>query len=339
MPVGADVVSLTRDQILGYRRRASYLETRLKFASRSLMKAAHAGLTDSMPRAALLSLHARVDAIEPNSWGDESLAQVWGPRFSAYVVAAGDHAPFTLGRMPRSGNRRAMAEETVARLAAFLGNERMEYSAAGKAMGVSPNSLRYATLTGRVMIRWEGSGKPLIWVVAEPTIGEEEARRELLRRYLHVFGVGTVDGFGSWAGVNRTQASLTFDEIAAELLPVATPLGAAAALLANEAELRKKTDRSHTVRLLPSGDTYFLLHGDDRPLLVPDEGRRPELWTSRVWPGAVLVGNEIAGTWRRSGGAISISLWADLSGAQRTAVTAEAESFPIDQQPIEVSWD
>ena len=53
-----------------------------------------------MPRAALLSIHARVEGTEPTSWEDPSLVQVWGPRFSAYVVAERDYALFTVGGLP-----------------------------------------------------------------------------------------------------------------------------------------------------------------------------------------------------------------------------------------------
>jgi hypothetical protein len=45
-------------------------------------------------------------------------------------------------------------------------------------------------------------------------------------------------------------------------------------------------------RLLPSGDTWFKLHGADRELLVPNERQRRAPWTYRVWPGALLVEGE-----------------------------------------------
>ena len=44
------------------------------------LDAVWAGLQDSMPRAALLSIHARMAGTEPESWEDPSLVQVWGPR-------------------------------------------------------------------------------------------------------------------------------------------------------------------------------------------------------------------------------------------------------------------
>ena len=40
--------------------------------------------------------------------------------------------------------------------------------------------------------------------------------------------------------------------------------------------------------------------GAERELLVPAAEQRGQLWTSRVWPGALLVDGEIRGTWRRA---------------------------------------
>src|SRR5512132_4694759 len=91
---------VTRQQILAFRRRVGALDERMPQGSQSLRQAAWAGLQDSMPRAALLSLHARVAEIESSSWEDPSLAQLWGPRYSTYVVAQRDFALFSLGRLP-----------------------------------------------------------------------------------------------------------------------------------------------------------------------------------------------------------------------------------------------
>jgi len=85
-----------------------------------------------MPRAAVLSIHARVAGAEPSSWEHSSLVQVWGPRFSAYVVAARDHAVFTLGRLPDDARGLHRAEDTAARLHAFLDGRRMRYDEAGR---------------------------------------------------------------------------------------------------------------------------------------------------------------------------------------------------------------
>src|SRR5436190_21473909 len=91
---------VTRQQILAFRRRVGALDERLPRGARSLRQAAWAGLQDSMPRAALLSIHARVDGPRPSTWEDPSLVQVWGPPLSLYALAACDPAILTLGRHP-----------------------------------------------------------------------------------------------------------------------------------------------------------------------------------------------------------------------------------------------
>jgi hypothetical protein len=192
-----------------------------------------------------------------------------------------------------------------------------------------------------VLIRWEGARQPTVWTVPAPDIDPVDARRELARRYLHVFGPTTAASFAVWAGISLPQARATFESLARSLTAVRTPIGDALILSSDEAALRAPVSPSTAVRLLPSGDAYYLLQGVDRELLVPDAARRGEVWTSRVWPGALLVAGEIVGTWRRSQGAVSIQSWRRLTRAERAAVEAEAASLPLPavEGQITVSWD
>lgn len=292
-----------------------------------------------MPRAAVLSIHARVEGTEPSTWEDPSLAQLWGPRYHAYVVAERDLAVFSLGRLPEDGKTRRTAEDLAARLHASLDGRRMPYGDAGQAIGVPGNALRYAALTGTVAIRWEGARQPTVWTVPPPEIDAREARLELARRYLHVFGPATPQAFGEWAGIAVRAALEAFGAL--PLTPVRTPIGDAWILTRDEATFRMPSVNPAPARLLPSGDTYFLLQGADRQLLVPDADRRGELWTSRVWPGALLVGGEVVGTWRRAQEATTIQTWRRLSRAERDAVEAEAASLPLPgvEGKIIVRWD
>lgn len=294
-----------------------------------------------MPRAALLSLHARVHGTRPDGWADPTLVQVWGPRFSVFAVPAGDVAAFTLGRLPAGGTARRRAEETADRLDRFLSGRRMSYRAAGEGLGVHPNSLRYAAPTGRVMVRWEGHGQPVVWTVDPPDVPEQEARRDLARRYLHVFGPGTIPGFAQWAGVKLSTAEATFKALGDELAAAVTPIGTAWMLADDVAGARNAPDhRPASARLLPSGDAYFLCWGSDRDLLVPEVPRREVLWTSRVWPGAILVDGEIVGIWRRAGVDVELAPWCRLSGRQRSAVEAEAAALPIPgaEPAVKMRW-
>ena len=195
-------LELTRSQILAFRRRATALDERLPRGRRALRRAAWAGLQDSMPRAALLSIHARMAGTEPASWEDPSLVQVWGPRFSTYVVAKRDLAVFTLGRLPDEGGPLKRAQDIAARLQSALAGRRMPQGAAARVMGVKhANLLRYAAPTGTVVIRWDGSRQPDVWNVPAPEMDPHEARLELARRYLQVFGPATPEAFATWAGI------------------------------------------------------------------------------------------------------------------------------------------
>src|SRR5215218_6855077 len=253
-------LDLTRSQILAFRRHVGALDERLPRGARSLRRAAWAGLQDSMPRAALLSIHARVDGTHPSSWEDPSLVQVWGPRFSTYVVPARDRAVFTLGRLPDDARG---------------------------------------------------------------------ARLELARRYLHVFGPTTPESFAQWAGIGLQQGIEAFEALRGTLTPVRSPIGDAWILTRDEPAFRAPEGPAAPARLLPSGDAYFLLQGADRELLVADAERRSALWTSRVWPGAVLVEGEIVGTWRRAERTMMVQPWERLSRTARDAVQAEAEALPL----------
>jgi hypothetical protein len=294
-----------------------------------------------VPRAALLSIHARVDGAHPSSWEDRSLVQIWGPRFSTYVVAARDRAVFTLGRLPEAGPGRRRAEELAARLHGFLDGRRMTDVEAGRGLGEDPNRLRYAAATGSVLIRWEGARAPVVWTVPPPEVDPAEARLELACRYLRVFGPSTPAAFAQWAGIKPAPAQAAFEALNGALTAVRTPIGEAWILSRDEPAFRAPGGRAAAARLLPSGDAYFLLHGADRELLVPDAARRATLWTSRVWPGAVLVAGEVAGTWRRAQANLTIQAWRRLSRAERNAVEAEATSLPVPGADvgIAVRWD
>ena len=322
-------LDLTRAQILAFRRRAQALDERLKPGRTSLRRAAWAGLQDSVPRSALLSIHARVEGTRSSTWEDPALVQLWGPRFAAYVVPARDLAPFSLGRLPDDVKGRRRAEDLAARLHALLGGRRTTYGEAGQRLGVHPNLLRYAGATGTVLIRWDGAHQPTVWTVPAPNVDPRTARLELVRRYLHVFGPSTPAAFARWAGIGAKGALLAFDALRAWLTPARTPIGDGLILSQDERTFREPPGSPAAARLLPSGDPYFLSQGAERELLVSEADHRAALWTPRVWPGALLVAGEIVGTWRRADTAFTIHPWRRLSRPERDAVMAEAESMPL----------
>lgn len=329
---------LTREQILAYRRRVQALDQRLPPGSASLRRAAGIGLQDSVPRSALHALHARVTNVRPDALDDPSLIQVWGPRYAVYVVPAGEHVPFTLGRMPAGGRLPARAQDLAVRAETYLAGRRLRAEEVARAIGTRHlNEIRYAALTGTLMIRWDGARDPLVWTVPRSRFTPEAALQELARRYLHMLGPSTVDAFTRWGGLDARATYRAFEALAAELLPLRTPLGEALILAADEPALRQQPEPTDAVRLLPSGDHYYLLWNADRELLVPQPAHRARLWTTRVWPGAVLIAGEIVGTWRRSKAMVQVAPWRRLTATERQGIEAEAASLPLPEVTTERS--
>ena len=140
---------------------------------------------------------------------------------------------------------------------------------------------------------------------------------------------------------DRAEAATRSTGSMARSYAVRTPVGDSWVLASDEPAFRAPAGPTARARLLPSGDTYFLLFGAERELLVPEADRRATLWTPRVWPGAVLVGGDVVGTWRRAGAIVTIESWRRLEPTEREAIEAEAASLPLPgiEARIDVRWE
>lgn len=291
-----------------------------------------------MPRSAVLSVHARMEGTTSDVWEDPALVQVWGPRYSVYVIPAEDLAVFTLGRLPDETDARGKAFEIAKQLEDLLGDGTMPFGDAGRALGVHPNRLRYAAATGTLLVRWDGARQPTVRSIEAPTFDPREARDELARRYLHTYGPSTPERFGAWAGISSKSARATFDGLQTSLNAVSTPIGNAWVLDEDAEALRTAAETSSAARLLPSGDSFYLLWGDERTLLVPEAKRRAALWTPRVWPGAILIEGEVVGTWRRSKTKVIAEPWIRLPKGLRDAVAEEVSNLPLPDGQASLEW-
>lgn len=334
--VGSTVmpVIVTRDQIVARRLRTSHLDRRL--ARKDIDLAAYVGLQDSVPRSALLSLHARVEDVDFGAWDDPRLVQVWGPRGAVYVIPKVDFAVFTLGRLPRDADHRRMVEEDGQRIRKLLKvSDRPHLTTA---TGGSVRRVREAAATGTIRIRWDGSNTE-VWTAEPPDADVEKCRLELARRYLHVFAPSTSSHFAMWAGIDRQDAADTWEALRDELVDVQvnksvrqisaeTHRGATA----EEDEIPK------TTRLLPPGDTYLLAR--DREIVIPEKQNRSQLWPQdNVPPGGLLVDGELAGTWRRQHHAFTISTWRSVASAVKYLIQTEIHEMPpLGTGEPTVSW-
>jgi hypothetical protein len=167
-----------------------------------------------------------MEKTDPSVWEDESYVQVRGPRYSVFVVPAQDVAVFTLGRLPERERARRRAHDLEARLRALLEGRSMRLGVAAAAVGRHHNELRYAATTGAVVIRWDGAVQPTLWMTEPPDVEPSDARKELARRYHHIYGPSAPEGFASWAGVSVDSANRRLDDLDRSLTPMKTPIGA-----------------------------------------------------------------------------------------------------------------
>lgn len=314
--------SVTRSQVLGYRLRANHLDQRV--AREDVDEAAYVGLQDSVPRSALLSLHARVEDVDFDAWNDPKLVQVWGPRGSVYVIPKGDFAVFTLGRLPRDADQRRGIEDDAQRVRELL--EVPDHPGLKSATGGSVRRVRESAATGTIGIRWDGSNIE-VWAVEPPDSDVETCRLELARRYLHVFAPSTSSHFATWAGIDRRDAIDTWVALEEELVDVRVKRSVCQVLAETQSALAEEDEIPETTRLLPPGDPYLLAR--DREVLVPDKQNKSHLWPQgNVPPGGLLVNGELAGTWRRQLHAFTISTWRSVASGVKDLIQTEIHEMP-----------
>jgi hypothetical protein len=317
-----------------------------KLPAGSFARAVWGGLQDSIPRSGVLSLHARVEDTQPDSWEDPSVAQVWF-RGSDYIVPRSDAGIFTLGSSTRDRERCRQLDNLADKIHRVTRGRTMTVREVVDELRLAhPTHIREVTLTGRVHIRWNASQ---IWIIPvdRPEIDAEDARRELARRHIHWFGPTTVARLARWAGVEARDAARTWTSIEDELeaVEVNGPDGVAERrfVLGTDVDALLAAEPIAGVRLLPYDDAYTKL---DRELLVPDPALRarvlPVVGQSTLGhtPGAILVDGEIVGSWQRQQRKVTIHPWSKLSTSIRDAIEAEAQTFPIaGSSKVSVAWD
>ena len=254
-------LDLTRAQILAFRRHAGCARSSGSRADAARSGARRGpGLQDSMPRAALLSIHARVEGTEPSTWEDPSLVQLWGPRYHVYVVAdarsAGLHAREAAGQLARPGGRRTISPPASMRRLAG-GRDAVRRGGTGARRPRKQPPLRRADRHRRDQVGGRSAADRL-----DGACARDRARR----RRPSSLRAGTCtssvprrpDAFAEWAGIARRRGAEAFDALGGSLTAVRTPVGDAWILARDEPTFRAAPGSVAPARLLPSGDAYFL---------------------------------------------------------------------------------
>jgi hypothetical protein len=333
----AGAMRIDRTQVMAYRATVQGLGRRLPYGEH--VAAAFGGLQDSAPRAALYGLHARMHDVGPDDWEHPSLVQIWFRLGADYVIPRDARDVFTVGALPDDPSQTAALNE--------LGEMVREVVADGpmRTRDVFANlsdrlpdqhSIRFAQVSGKVVIRWDARTTQII-ASEDPTTDLAQARVELARRFVHWFGPVGPMHLAKWAALPKTVARAAFDEL--DLVPVDLG-GRGRFVLTTDADALANASRADGVRLLPGGaDPYLYLDHGHVPAL-PEVGPGVSQRLVNSLGGRILLDGELVGAWGRVQANVTLFAWKALSKDDVARIDAEVETFarPLGGKAVGIRW-
>src|SRR5712692_1397706 len=125
------------------------------------------------------------------------------------------------------------------------------------------------------------------WLPRQRQYDEDEAKQELLRRFLGAYGPATARDFSKWSGVSAVEARQAWEAIAGELQDVSVD-GESVSILRCDLDALKKSRLEKTaVRLLPAFDPLLLAHASKDHLVDPRYYKR--VYRNQGWLSPVVL--------------------------------------------------
>ncbi len=315
---------VSRAQILAFRAAAQSLDRR-RPATDLLHVAGACGVQDTPPGNAEVSLAARLDLDGPvvdDAVARKKLLLTWSVRGAPHLFPPADFAVFTLGARPAPGTieklwrqpeeslvevERAMVSvigdeprpkgDVSTAVTQRLPPELTPWCPSCKVNHASESVFRAAPLLGRLVLTSTAPvllAKAASWLGADADGDPEDARAELLRRYLHCYGPSTSGHFAEWAGITKADAGQRWKQLAPELVPVEGDRKGF--VLGEDLETLRRPPATEGLRLLPAKDAFT--QARDRDLLFPDPAHRKAVFPVIGGPGVILHEAMPVGTWR-----------------------------------------
>jgi uncharacterized protein YcaQ len=168
------------------------------------------------------------------------------------------------------------------------------------------------------------------WLPKQKAIGVDEARAELLRRFLSAYGPATAHDFAKWSGLKMSDARITWSALEGELVRVSVDEASGWIRRADGDRLASSALDATEVRLLGAFDPFLLAHATKEHLVAPKFYKRvyrPQGWISPV----VLQGGAIVGVWfptsERTEPALDVQLFSRGTPVLREGLAREAEAM------------
>jgi hypothetical protein len=349
-------------KVLAFRVRRHRLDRRAPAGSLVAVTRELCGMHAQLAASAELALWARVEGLRRDEVrealeDERSLVKTWAMRGTLHLLAAEDLPLYVavlgprwddpggawlrgfgvtkeqydaiLESVPRALGARPLTREQLAdKIAAFGGAGLREKFLSGWGALLKPSARRGDLCFGPNRGRNVTFVRPDRWLRLRglPRMDQEQARREVVRRFLAAYGPATAEDLGRWLGF-RVGLKRMLQALEDELVEVEVARRPAS-LLAADVDALKSGSAPRSVRLLPAFDPY-VVGSRPRELLVDaaHESKifRPQAWFSPV----VLVNGRAAGIWERerrgSRLEVRVELFAPLSAATRRAIAQEAD--------------
>ncbi len=322
-----------------------------------------AGIQAQVQSAAELAIWTRRrqttrDDVRRALWNTREIVKTSAMRLTLHLIPARDLAfyiaalkPMAIGTLRRWQARigatpshvRAMVEAVVDSLGDEPETQRQLVARAKKSAGKAMRSwldhawsaVRPAVIEGLIVYGPPRGAEATFvrvdrWLGKQPTLGVDEARVELLRRFLSAFGPATPHDFAKWSGIRTSEAKRVVESAADELAHVSVDGAPGWILEQDGAALMRSELDPDAVMLLGAFDSFLLAHATKEHLVDARYYKRvyrPQGWISPV----VLRGGAIIGVWfpEPAGKAttLAVELFGRATPAIRRAIERDAEQL------------
>jgi hypothetical protein len=346
--------------VLGFRVARQRLDRRAPAGSLVETVRELCGVHAQLGSSAEMALWARIDGLQREDVRqaleqERSLVKTWAMRGTLHLLAADDLPLYVAVLGPRwdspggawlrgHGIREGEYEAVLENVPRALGaRPRTREQLADEIAKVAGPALRDRLLSG-----WGALLKPVAhrgelcfgpnngrnvtfvrpdrWLRGTAKVDGDQARREVVRRFLAAYGPATADHLARWLGFRGAEPKRMLQAMGDELVEVDVA-GQPAWLLARDRDALRRARRPKSVRLLPAFDPY-VVGSRPRALFVDPAHEskifRPQGWISPV----VLVDGRAVGIWERGRGRrleVRVEPFGRLSAAARNALAEEAE--------------
>ena len=168
------------------------------------------------------------------------------------------------------------------------------------------------------------------WLGPQPRVSVDDARAELMRRFLSAFGPASPHDFAKWSGLKTSEAKSILAAIDDEVVEVGVDDARGWMLRGDVPAIAASRIDPDAVRLLPAFDSFLLAHATKDHLVEPRFYKRvyrPQGWISPT----VLQGGRVVGVWfHKTAGkqlTLDVRLFRRASPRVRDAIAAHADAL------------